>query len=129
MTRRGSGRAARVRRMASRPLVRLAGPLVIVVLACGVFFLGVFPTRTYLDQRQSIASAEQQLDELTRENDELQRQVDVLESDEEIERIAREEYGLARPGEELYQILPPPQDPVDVPEVWPFNRLDQQLDN
>jgi cell division protein FtsB len=112
-----------------RRLVRLVWPLVILVLACGVFFLGLFPTRTYLDQRTSIAAAETELDELTVENDELQRQVAILESDEEIERIAREQYGLAKPGEELYQILPPPEDPVQVPQVWPFNRLDQQLGN
>lgn len=110
-----------------RTLVRLAGPLAIVVVTCGVLFLGVFPTRTYLDQRDAIATAEAQLSELEATNAELQRQVETLQSDDEIERIAREEYGLARPGEEVYRVLPPPEDPVPVPESWPFNRLDQQL--
>jgi cell division protein FtsB len=111
----------------ARGSVRLVWPAVIVALTCGVFFLGVFPTRTYLDQRESIASAEVRLRELDERNDTLERQAEILDSDDEIERIARADYGLARPGEELYQVLPPPQDPVTVPPVWPFHRLDQQI--
>ena len=45
-----------------------------------------------------------------------------------IEQIARQEYGLAKPGEELYHVLPPAQDPVRVPEAWPFNGLGSTLE-
>jgi cell division protein FtsB len=114
-------------RVVGRGVARLAVPLLVGVLVCGVLFLGVFPTRTYLNQRASIAEAEARLDELVQANDELQHRRDTLQTDEEIERIAREQYGLAKPGEEVYHLLPPPQDPVQVPDVWPFNQLDQQL--
>jgi len=119
----------------SKPVVvgrlirRLAVPLLVTVLSCGVLFLGVFPTRTYLNQRQSTAQAETRLAELQASNEEAQRRVETLQTDAEIERIAREQYGLAKPGEEVYQVLPPPEDPVHAPDVWPFNRLDQQLRN
>ncbi|WP_334141372.1 FtsB family cell division protein [Rhabdothermincola sp.] len=111
-----------------RLLRRLAWPLLIAVVTCGVLFLGVFPTRTYLSQRAAIAAAEEQLDELTARNAELQHQVDLLGTDAEVERLAREQFGLARPGEEVYQVLPPPEDPVEVPDVWPFNRLRQRVE-
>jgi cell division protein FtsB len=113
--------------MVARGVRRLAVPLLVGVLVCGVLFLGVFPTRTYLNQRESIAEADARLDELESTNEGLQNQRDLLQRDEEIERIAREQYGLAKPGEEVYHLLPPPQDPVQVPDAWPFNRLDQQL--
>lgn len=106
---------------------RLVGPLVLVTLTGGLLFLGLFPARTYLDQRQSIATAEQRLEELTAQNEVRQEQVDTLGTDAELERLARDQYGLAKPGEEVYHVLPPPEDPVAPPDAWPFNRLGQQL--
>lgn len=111
-----------------RVVRRLAWPLLIVIVTCGVLFLGVFPTRTYLNQRSAIAHAEERVAELTARNDELQRQVDLLATEGEIERLAREQFGLAKPGEEVYQVLPPPEDPLDVPDVWPLNRLEQRIE-
>jgi cell division protein FtsB len=113
----------------TRAARRAAVPLLIAVLTCGVLFLGVFPTRTYMNQRSATDAAEARLAELQASNEQRQQRVDVLMTDAEIERIAREQYGLARPGEEVYRILPPPEDPVDAPDAWPFNRLDQQLRN
>ena len=114
---------------AGRLVRRLAVPLLVGVLTCGVLFLGVFPTRTYLNQREATAQAETRLAELEASNAEAQQRAQILQTDAEIERIAREQYGLAKPGEEVYQVLPPPEDPVPAPDVWPFNRLDQQLGN
>jgi cell division protein FtsB len=103
-------------------------PAVLAVLACGVLFLGVFPTRTFLDQRRTEATAEQRLAELDDERADLQARADALQRDEEVERLAREEYGLARPGEEVYRVLPPAEDPLAIPDAWPFDRLDQRID-
>jgi cell division protein FtsB len=48
------------------------------------------------------------IDRLNRENTELAAQVDSLKSDPQaIERIAREEMGLARPGEVIIKLPPP----------------------
>ena len=51
-----------------RVVRRAALPLLIMVLTCGVLFLGVFPTRTYINQRESIAEAEARLEELQASN-------------------------------------------------------------
>ena len=103
-------------------------PAVLAVLACGVLFLGVFPTRTFLDQRRTEASAERRLAELDEQRLALRARAEALQGDEEIERLAREQYGLARPGEEIYRVLPPAGDPLAIPDTWPFNRLEQRLD-
>lgn len=105
-------------------LRRLVGPLVVLVVLGGVAFLGAFPTRTYLAERQTMSESQTRLDELTRENAAIQEEVERLGTDAEVERLAREQYGLARPNEEVYEVLPPPVDPVEVPNVWPFNKVD-----
>jgi cell division protein FtsL len=104
----------------SRRLWALLASIVVVA----VLFLFVFPTRTYLRQRQALAGAEERLDVLQRENARLEERVATLRTDAEIERIAREQYNLVRPGEEAFAVLPPPAPPVDLPQGWPFDQLE-----
>ena len=91
---------------------RRAWLLVASVVLVGVLFLAVFPTRTYLSQRRDLARTEQRLSVLSRQNGELSARVARLNTDAEIERLAREQYNLVRPGEEAYAILPPPGPPA-----------------
>ncbi len=77
----------------------------LIVLA--VFVFGVFPTGRYLDHRDELERARAELTELRAENARLQQRVDRLESDPEIERVARDEYDMVFPGEEVYAVLPP----------------------
>jgi cell division protein FtsB len=106
---------------------RLAWPVLITVVVAAVFGFGVVPTRSYLDRRQQVAAAEARLAELERANADAQAQKDKLKTDAEIERQAREHYGLVREGEEAYKIVPPAQAPAEVPDVWPFTRLNRRL--
>jgi cell division protein FtsB len=106
---------------------RLLVPVLATVLLVAVVVIGVFPTRSYLSQRQAIATAEEQVRGLTGTNDTVQAQVDRLQTDAEIEARARN-YGWVKPGEEQYHILLAPQDAPKVPDVWPFSRLQQRLD-
>jgi cell division protein FtsB len=78
------------------------------VVFVGVLFAGVFPTRTYLAQRASISHAEKQLQVLGEQNADLEKRAKELQTDAEIERLAREQYNLVKPGEEAYAVLPPP---------------------
>ena len=80
--------------------------VVVSVVAIGVLFVAVFPTRTWLAQRRDLIATEQRLDVLATENAELTSRVQRLNTDAEIERLAREQYNLVRPGEEAYAILP-----------------------
>jgi cell division protein FtsB len=106
---------------------RLAWPVLITVVVAAVFGFGVVPTRSYLDRRQQVATAEERLAELERANAESREQRDRLKTDAEVEKLAREHYGLVKKGEEAYRIVPPPQAPAEVPDVWPFERLNRRL--
>jgi cell division protein FtsB len=87
--------------------VRRVIPVVVTLVIVGVLFVGVFPTRTWMAQRSSIAGAEEQLRVLEEQNGLLEKRIAALQEDEEIERLAREQYNLVRPGEEAYALLPP----------------------
>ena len=64
---------------------------------------------------------------LDQANAEAQAQADALQTDAEIERLAREQYGYAKAGEEVYHLLPEARDPVRVPDSWPFEGLGSSL--
>jgi cell division protein FtsB len=107
---------------------RLLWVLFSSVTIVGVLFIGVYPVRTYLAQRQSLHQAERQMDVLKTQNDKLARQAQQLNTDSEIERLAREQYNLVRPGEQAFAILPAPPPPIQLPPVWPFTNLAKKLD-
>ena len=92
--------------------MRRVWPLVATVVVVGLVFLAVFPTRTYLSQRRDLANTQRRLAVLSGQNRELSGRVARLNTDAEIERLAREQYNLVRPGEEAFAILPPPGPPV-----------------
>lgn len=101
--------------------------VVVALVVVGVLFVAVFPTRTWLGQRRDLEATERRLQVLSRENAELAGRVQLLNTDAEIERLAREQYNLVRPGEEAYAILPappaprraaPPSDGPDEPGLW-----------
>ena len=78
------------------------------VVLVGLLFAFVYPTRTFLDQRSDTSKARAQLELLRSENAKLAREAKLLQSDAEIERRARQ-YGLVRPGERPFVIIPAPQ--------------------
>lgn len=106
-----------------RRLGRLLGFTGGGVAVLGAVAIGLFPTQTFLDQRSDTAEAQERLAVLGAQNDSFEERLGRLGSDEEIERLAREQYNLAFPGEEAYAVLPAPLPPLDLPEVWPFGPL------
>jgi cell division protein FtsB len=74
----------------------------------------VFGTHGVLAMRRAQKEAEsvqKEIDQLNQENQQLQDRVKALKNDPEaIERIAREEMGLARPGEYIFKTAPRPAD-------------------
>lgn len=113
--------------MASRPGLRRAGRLVGFfgggIALLGLLAVAVFPTQTYLAQRRDTSEAEQRLAVLEDQNDAYAARVGRLQTAAEIERLAREQYNLVRPGEEAYAVLPAPLPPLDLPAVWPFGPM------
>ncbi len=89
-----------------RGLTKVVGRLVLVLAVLGVFVFFVFPTGSWVEQRNDLEEAEAQLAELQAENAELEARIERLGSEAEIEREARE-FGLVRPEEENYLIIAP----------------------
>jgi cell division protein FtsB len=94
--------------------------LVTAVVVAGLLFAFVLPIRTYMGQRRSIGATQAQVKVLDQQNHRLAARVQQLGTDAEIERLAREQYGMVKPGEEPYAILPAPGSaPAALPSIVP----------
>ena len=95
----------RVTSTASR---RAFGPqLFAVLLVVGLAgAMGITPTRELLAQRSRIAGMSADLRQVQRSNQRLQARVDRLRDPNYVEEQAREQFGLVRPGETAYVVIP-----------------------
>ena len=110
--------------MRRRARLLRTGLAVLVALVAGVLLI---PLGTWFDQRRDIDQAAAQLRSLRRENSVLEANVARLRSQDSIEGRARRDFGLAKPGDEIYSIAPELAPEVDLPDVWPFDRLEEPL--
>lgn len=95
---------------------------------------GVLPVQQYLERENQVNAAVDRLSVLEAQNAEIAGDVAALGSDQEIERVAREQYGFVREGEVGYSVLVPPDvaadaiaepvEPVEEPgffaKIWRF---------
>jgi cell division protein FtsB len=102
-------------------------PVLVSVMFIGILFVGVFPTQTYLQQKSEADDLRAELSAIETHNAELQARADALHDDEAIELLARKEWGLVFPGEESYAIVGLDSQ-VDVPDTWPFDRVEKRLE-
>lgn len=81
----------------------------------GLFFAGLLVWVLFFDSHSLLQRYywQQELEALTRENAQLRSEIEHLRTrlgqpltDSLVERIAREEYGMKRPGETIYRIEP-----------------------
>ncbi len=89
-----------------RPTLFLIAALFLVIGAA--FLTQLIPYRQIIDSNRQVETARAELAALESENQLLQADVAALETPEEIERLAREKLGYARPGETAYVVLDPP---------------------
>lgn len=91
-------------RQRRRVLVRvlIAGMIVVALL-----FVFVFPARTLLSQRQKTDQQRKTLELLQHQSRKLEEESRRLQSDAEVERMAREQYGFVFPGERPFVVVPP----------------------
>ena len=85
----------------------------------GALFVAVFPARTYLDQHRQRQEVLAQIKATDARNRSLEQRIATLHTDAEVERLAREQYNLVRPGEEAYAILPTRRPPPAAPRAKP----------
>jgi cell division protein FtsB len=86
---------------------RTVRTLLVVMAVGGLMFLFVLPARTWLQQRGAAAVAAHRLQLLQAENATLARRSAQLQDPAYLEQVARQQYGLVRPGERAYSILLP----------------------
>jgi cell division protein FtsB len=102
--RRPASAAALAKRVAMDRSARIAvGSLVLVAM----MFLFVFPTRSYLAQRGQVNDARHSLQVLRTQNEKLAREAQRLQTDREIEQLARSQFNMVFDGEEAYNVVPP----------------------
>jgi len=106
---------------------RLPGWLALAALvAVVVTAAGIFPFRQIIADRRSVSLAQEKLLALREENGRLEEEVAALSSDVEVERLAREQFGLVLPGEIAYVVAAPEGEgtlPAEQPwwsDLWDF---------
>jgi cell division protein FtsB len=88
---------------ASRARIALGALALVAIL-----FLFVFPTRSYIEQRRQVSKAEHDVNALKRTNAALAQEAQQLQSKSVLEGIARDQFNLGHPGEEIFKVLPRP---------------------
>ena len=71
-----------------------------------ILFVFVFPTRSYLAQRQQVHDEQHKVDVLREQNDKLQAEAIRLQSRAVQEQMAREDFHRVYPGEQVYDVVP-----------------------
>ncbi len=82
----------------------LVGVLVLPALVVLLVILGVLPVRAAATQRSEMSSSSARLTLLTEKNRDLRERIRLLRTDDEIKRIAREQYAMVPPGQKLLVI-------------------------
>ncbi|MEE9581851.1 MAG: septum formation initiator family protein [Acidimicrobiia bacterium] len=86
--------------------------LLVLLMVLVVAAAGIFPFRQLLAQERAVDLTQEKLDALVGENLRLEQQIAALRTDEEVERLAREHFGLVMAGEVGYMAVVP-EDIVD----------------
>lgn len=94
----------------TRP-IRILAPAAVLVVALALA-TNVLPFRQILDQRNEVEAARAEVARIEAENVRLEQRVEDLQTPFEVERIAREQLGYVRPGEEAFVVMEPEPDPA-----------------
>lgn len=89
--------------------------LIVGLLAVVVVLAGIFPFRQIIAGNREVDAAEDRLAAITEETEVLEARISALQTPEEVERMAREQFGLVMPGEIGYVVVTPPWE-TDIPD-------------
>tara|TARA_X000001036_G_scaffold70484_2_gene61842 strand:- start:2123 stop:2452 length:330 start_codon:yes stop_codon:yes gene_type:complete len=103
-------------------LRRLGYFSIIAVSLFSLMLLGVIPVQEWFEVRDTKDELLVELAKVEELNKSYRVSIDALNTDEEIERIARSEYNLVKPHEEAYYVVPLSAEDVKIPGIWPFNK-------
>lgn len=88
----------------SKPKRKFSFILIFSIVAC-VCYMVIMWTHQHIEikeRKQQLEQVSAQYDQQVEENEKLSKQIQDGVSDEELERIAREELGYVMPGEHVY---------------------------
>jgi len=91
-----------------RLAVKIAKITMAVMVLVGAMYLFAYPARTYLAQKQAIAVQERTIAVLKGEDSKLAGESSALQNAGTIAHIARLRYGLVKPGQQAFMVLPSP---------------------
>lgn len=115
-------------RAALRRLVPMLAFMATVALVGWVIYSGVEGLLRSNALEARIAETQQEISQLQCEADQLAAMVAWLESDEYVERTAREDLGLVRPAEEAFAVHAPPREGLSiVRSPWWANLLHESV--
>lgn len=89
--------------------------LTVALIAVVVVLAGIFPFRQIIASNRAVDTAEEKLAAIREETAVLEARIAALQTPEEVERLAREQFGLVHPGEIGYVVVVPPWE-IDGPE-------------
>jgi len=95
--------------------------LTVGLVAVVVVLAGIFPFRQIIASNRAVDTAEEKLAAIREETAVLEARIAALQTPEEVERLAREQFGLVHPGEIWYVVVTPPWEanrsqPAEAPE-------------
>ena len=120
---RGAATVAAMRERSARRARFLGFGVGGAALCGGAGLRGVPHRRRTSTSASDTAEAEERLDVLRDQNAAYEARIERLQTVEEIERLAREQYNLVFPGEEAYAVLPAPLPELHLPTLWPFGPM------
>tara|TARA_B100000953_G_scaffold296166_1_gene288477 strand:- start:1398 stop:1781 length:384 start_codon:yes stop_codon:yes gene_type:complete len=99
----------------------------ILIVVAVILIWAIQPIRLWIDQSEELSTKQQELEDIQISNTALEERAEALLTPEQIELIARQNFGLIREGEEAYAVLPPAPEPLRIPSSWPFTELADAL--
>tara|TARA_Y100001970_G_C13870360_1_gene668709 strand:+ start:280 stop:609 length:330 start_codon:yes stop_codon:yes gene_type:complete len=107
----------------TKSILRRLGYISIVAVSLfSLMLLGIIPIQEWFEVRDTKNELLVELAKVEELNQSYQVSIDALNTDEEIERIARLEHNLVKPHEEAYYVLPVSSADLKIPKIWPFDK-------
>ena len=99
----------------------------LLLVALALVFSNVFPFRQILAQEELVEQKEQTLAVLEEENARLTAAAEYLQTDQGVEKIARQDFGYVREGEVAYVVVAPPEEQMEFtpPPPEPIEEIDR----
>jgi cell division protein FtsB len=111
-----------VQQRRGRVILGLIATLIALAIGAALF---VLPVKSWMHQRDDLATRTSELAVLDAANSQLQGEVDRLQTDAGIKEAAREEIDYVDQGEHRITVLPIGPAPLTLPSGWPYNLISQ----